>query len=265
MSNQNIMQAVSSGGAGDGALYTWLAVGEPDWAAADFPGPGTAAHVAVVEVLKSEAPTIASTAENLTVTNEDVVFVTDTADVTLPTGANRTLGRTITVIKTFGFFAVNVLGNGADVQTGMAGQTFTSFPLSSASDNETASVTYTWDGTQWVAIGAPGNVGQRISLSSSRVAALSDAGRVLHCNGGTVVYTVNGATFSDGDEVTFLFTGSSGSLTIATGTGNITINVEASKSLVMSTQYTWALLRCYGSRGDTPQLHVLTGELDAAP
>lgn len=195
--------------------------------------------------------------------NRLTAIVTDIADITLPSDASRQVGTTVTVIAEAGFFGtVNVLGGGANVQTGTAGQTFTSFPLRSDDLDRSASVTYTWDGTVWAAIGQPGNVGQRKYLSASRDAVLSDAGQVLQCDGGSVVYTIDADTFDVDDEVTFFFTGSSGSLTIAEGTGSITVNVEASKSLVMSTRYTWAFLRCYSARGDTPQLHVVTGELD---
>jgi hypothetical protein len=48
-----LMQAVSGGGGGDGALYSWSA-GAADWAAAGFPGPGTALYTAVQKVLRDD-------------------------------------------------------------------------------------------------------------------------------------------------------------------------------------------------------------------
>lgn len=44
------MQAVSNPSGGDGLLKTWLVDDVPDFAAAGFPGPGTAIHVAVSSV-----------------------------------------------------------------------------------------------------------------------------------------------------------------------------------------------------------------------
>jgi hypothetical protein len=47
------MQAVSGGVGGDGALKAWSA-GTPDWAAAGFPGPGTAQHTAIRKVIRDD-------------------------------------------------------------------------------------------------------------------------------------------------------------------------------------------------------------------
>jgi hypothetical protein len=48
---QYLMQAVSGGVGGDGALKSWSA-SSADWAAAGFPGPGTALYVAVQRVVR---------------------------------------------------------------------------------------------------------------------------------------------------------------------------------------------------------------------
>ncbi len=50
-----LMQAVSSGVGGDGALKSWAA-DTKDFAAAGFPGPGTAAHVAIAKRLEKLLP-----------------------------------------------------------------------------------------------------------------------------------------------------------------------------------------------------------------
>jgi hypothetical protein len=48
-----LMQAVSGGVGGDGTLKAWSA-GTPDWAAAGFPGPGTALYTAVRKVIRDD-------------------------------------------------------------------------------------------------------------------------------------------------------------------------------------------------------------------
>ena len=48
-----LMQAVSSGVGGDGAIKTWSSP-TPDFAATGFPGPGTAAHTAIAKKIKDD-------------------------------------------------------------------------------------------------------------------------------------------------------------------------------------------------------------------
>ena len=64
-----LMQAVSGGVGGDGALKAWSA-GTADWAAAGFPGPGTALYTAVRKVIRDDVivtakvATLATTAQS---------------------------------------------------------------------------------------------------------------------------------------------------------------------------------------------------------